>query len=356
MIDALAPAYLAAWIAVTLAALGGLSLLCITEATSASWMVPIRRPAETLACTMIVCAVLFLPIALLASAIYPWARDPSRLTPELARAVAHKRGWLSGGPFVLRSALYLLSWTAIAELLRRWSVVGDATSDPFELARIGARRRALAAVALPWILFSGTFAAFDWVMSLEPGWYSSVFGVIFLASGGAVATAFTAAVATRIEDPRVRPAHLHAIGNMLLAAVMIWAYVFFSQILVHWIGDLPHDVEWYLRRAASGWGAIAIALGVLHFALPFTLLLVRGLKRTRALALIAALVIVGHFLDVAFLVLPGVRPSPSLLDLVPCLVVFALVAAVAITRHRRAAAVPLRDPLLARALRFEMPS
>jgi hypothetical protein len=343
--------YLAGWIAITSAALGALSLIAIAEVTSASWMIPLRRPAEALAGTLPLCALGFAPIALFAARLFPWARDLATLSPEVARAVAHKRAYLAVGPFAIRSAIYLLSWTAIAELLRRWSLAQDHATEA-EAARLAEKRRTLSAIALPWILFTGTLAAFDWLMSLEPEWFSHAYGAIFLASGGAAAIALTAAIAARSDH--AQPAHLHAIGNMLLAAVMMWAYLMFGQLLIQWIADIPREIVWYLRRTRGIWTSVVVVIALLHFAVPFFLLLVRALKRSRALALVAALVVVGHLLDCALLVLPatGATPSSIVGALVP------LVAAALVTRVRYAAAakMPARDPLRAASLTFEMPS
>lgn len=356
LMGALMPGYYAAWIAATMACLGALALQVIAESTSASWMVPLRRPAEALSGGLPLCALLFAPVVIFANAIFPWARELSSLPPEVAKAVAHKAGYLAVKPFLLRSALYLLSWIAIAELLRRWSLAQDESASPTEIERLSARRRTLSGASLPWLLFSGTFATFDWIMSLEPAWKSTAYGAIFLAGCGAAATAIVCITSVlREEDPRVRPAHLHAIGNFLLAAVMFWAYVGFSQILIHWIGDMPEDVPWYLRRVHGGWKWVSIALGVLHFAVPFVLLLMRRLKRTRALAWIAAVVVVGHLLDAVILVLPA-QPALHAIAFVPAVVVLALVGVFCVFRYRRALPVPPHDPLLGEAMRFEMPS
>lgn len=343
-------AYLAGWIAVTAAALGALSLIAIAEATSASWMIPMRRPAEALAGTLPLCALGFVPIVLFASQAFPWARDLSALSHEAAHAVMMKRAYLSVPAFAVRGAVCLLSWTAIAELLRRWSLAQDHASQ-VEAARLAEKRKTLSAIALPWILFTGTLAAFDWLMSLEPEWFSHAYGAIFLASGGAAAIAITAGLATRSS---AKPAHLHAIGNMLLAAVMLWAYLMFGQLLIQWIADIPREIVWYLRRTHGVWTSVVIATALLHFAVPFFLLLVRGFKRTRALAWVAGMVVVGHLLDCALLVLPAT--STSLVFLPVALVPIIAAAIVMRVRMTGVAPVPTRDPLHEAALGFEMPS
>jgi hypothetical protein len=343
--------YYAGWIAITAASLGALVLIAIAELTSASWMIPMRRPAEALAGVLPVALLGFLPIVLFAPQLFPWARDASTVSPEIAKALAHKRGYLAPFPFVARSALYLVSWTAMAELLRRWSIAQDTATEP-EAARLAAKRRIGSAIALPWILFSGTFAAFDWLMSLEPEWFSHVYGAIFLVSGGTAAVALVAAMASRSSS--VMPAQLHAIGNMLLASVMLWAYLMFGQLLIQWIADIPREIVWYLRRTRGPWTTIVVATALLHFAIPFLFLLIRSLKRTSALGVIALMVVVGHLLDCALLVLPS--QNASAFGLVLALVPLVVAAITMRVRHLGAPPVPTRDPLYRESLAFEMPS
>jgi hypothetical protein len=189
-------------------------------------------------------------------------------------------------------------------------------------------------------------------MSLEPEFFSHVYGAIFLASGGAAAIAITAMFAVRSSE--TKPAHLHAIGNMLLAAVMFWAYLLFGQVLIQWIGDIPREIVWYLRRTRGIWTSIVIATALLHFGIPFLLLLVKALKRTRALAWIAGMVVLGHLLDCALLVLPATSTSGAFLPV--ALVPIACAAVVVRVRMSGVAPVPTRDPLHEAALEFEMPS
>jgi hypothetical protein len=141
---------------------------------------------------------------------------------------------------------------------------------------------------------------------------------------------------------------------MLLAAVMMWAYLMFGQLLIQWIADIPREIVWYLRRTHGAWTGVVIATAFLHFGIPFFLLLVRALKRTRALAWVAAMVVLGHLLDCALLVLPAT--STSLVYLPVALVPIALAAVVVRVRVSGVAPVPTRDPLHEAALEFEMPS
>ncbi len=359
MIETLFGAYLFAWAAGTAAALGGLVLLAITELAGASWMVPFRRVAEAVASTLPLFALLFVPIALFAQAGYPWAGDPRALSPEVARAIEHKRAWLSIGPFVARSVVYFACWIAFAELLRRASIQQDDRAQ----GALFSRRRRLAAASLPVILLTGTSASFDWLMSLDPRWHSTAYGVLFLAGGFDAALAITVLVAIRVERDvashgiEVRAAHWHALGNLLLAGVLVFAYVAFGQFLIHWIADVPREVEWYLPRREPGWLPVAWALVATFFAIPFAILLARAAKRApKPLGVAAALVLAGHALAFALLALPSLGVArPRLVDVGALAVITALAAAFGALRFRRALPVPRNDAALPRALRFEMP-
>lgn len=187
--------------------------------------------------------------------------------------------------------------------------------------------------------------------------------MIFLAGGFDAALAITILIAIRVEPAiashgvEVRPAHWHALGNVLLAGVLVWSYVAFSQLLVHWIADVPREIEWYLPRREPGWSSVAWALAAVHFVIPFVILLARSAKRApRRLGIAAGLVLVGHALDFAILALPSLRVArPRLVDLAAVVVAAALAVAFGSLRFRRAPPVPKNDAALPRALRFEMP-
>lgn len=269
-------AYLATWLAGVSIALGAIVLLAITHTSNAPWMLPFRAPAERIARTMPLFALAFLPVAFGLGAVYPWVRDPGAFH-EVA-AVHH--GWLSRGPFLVRSAIVLVTWSVLAELVVR---------------------RKASAIALPLILVTATIASFDWILALDPAWVSTAFGLLFLCA------AFSGGTATTLLFSRDVPAESRrALSNLLLTGIILWGYVFFGQFLIHWIGDEPKDITWYLVRTHRPWIAVAIAMGALHLAVPFFLLLPRAIKRARgAVTAIAAMVLLGHVCDVMFLVLPG---------------------------------------------------
>jgi hypothetical protein len=223
---------------------------------------------------------------------------------------------------------------------------------------VGKLRR-MAVGALPAVAFVLTFAVFDWLMSLDPTWSSTVFGVYVFAGGfgGAVGLLCFVAfgrLACRIEG--ATPEHSHALGRILLTFVIFWMYIAFAQFLLIWIADLPNEVGWIKVRTTGSWGAFAVVLASMHFVLPFFILLSRELKRRpHLLAWMGAWLLFSHFLDIHWLVLPALRAEfhPHWLDLAALLLVVGASTLVALLRSPREPSVPIHDPGLATGLEYE---
>jgi hypothetical protein len=289
--------------------------------------------------------------------LYPWA-DPHGLEGHMAHAVHHKLPYLNPTGFVLRAALYLVVWIVIAHLLRAWSVRQDSAGG----AALTRWQRRLGAGSLPFLALTMTFASFDWMMSLDPRFFSTIFGVYWFAGSfmSVFAVVIIAAAATR-DDPtafghHMSLEHFHSLGKFMLAFVAFWAYVAFSQFMLIWIANIPEEVPWYILRIDGGWRWVGLFLAVFHFLVPFFLLLSRDLKRSpRALARLAAWLLVAHWIDVYWLVMPhvdGEGPRPSPFDLTAVVGVGAAAVAFTVLRMRGAATVPVRDPYLEDSLRY----
>jgi hypothetical protein len=339
-------------------ALGALILLGALHAAKARWPVVLRRFLETIPQVIPLFALLFLPIALGLRHLYAWA-DPVGLTGELLHAVEHKRAWLEPRFFLARAALYFAVWIAVARLLRAWSVRQDAEGGH----ALTLRQRRLGAASLPVLALTLSFAAFDWLMSIDPRFFSTIFGVYWFAGSflSCFAVLVLAAVATRRVPGQfgalLNADHLHALGKFLLAFTAFWAYIAFSQFMLVWIANLPEEIPWYQVRTGAGWGAVGVGLAVGHFLVPFFLLLSRGLKRDpRLLSLVAGWQLLMHWLDVHWLVVPrlgGAGPSLSWLDVTAFVGVGAAALAALVLRMRGAATVPVRDPYLEESLRYQ---
>jgi len=274
--------YLFAFSYVATIVLGALLVLAMAHAARARWLVPLRRPTEAIVAALPVLPILFLPILAFLGEIYPWAAPHSTMGPRVREVLHVKGAWLDARFFALRWLVVFGLWIAIGELLRAWSSKQD--EQPDDASDLSDRMRTLGGIALPFLLFTTTFAAFDWMMSLEPWWSSNAYGV-YVFSGGFMAALAVIAILSGLERRSgslgdvLTYAHFHALGNLLFAFVIFWAYVGFMQFMLIWIANLPEEIGFYRVRGSGGWGVIAFVLVLGHFLIPFLALLVRALKR-----------------------------------------------------------------------------
>lgn len=296
------------WLAVPL---GCLVVLMIHYLTGGAWGVLLRPVLEASARTLGLLAVLFLPLAgalfLGASSPYPWARPLEYVARGEVLEELREKTWLLNPPFVLaRAAIYFAVWLALAYFLRAWAKrwrAGDAAA--------GGRLPALSGPGLVLYAVTVTFAAIDWVMSLEPFWTSTMYPPLYAIGQVTAGFAFATAAAVLLSKypplaGRVTPKHLRDLGGLLLTFVMLWAYLAFSQFLLVWAGNLPDETPYYLKRMRGGWEWVGIALIALHFAVPFLLLLFRDVKDNGAALLAVALgVLVMRFVDAVWWVEPA---------------------------------------------------
>jgi hypothetical protein len=284
-------------------AIGCLGVFMVYNLTGGAWGVSVRRLLEAGARTMPLVAVLFVPLLFGLHHLYSWTDTGAMMDDQVLRA---KEPYLNVPFFVARAAVYFAAWVGLAFLLTRWSKAQDRTGD----ARFDVLLRKLSGGGLVLLAFTVTFAAFDWVMSLDPHWTSTIFGMLFLAGQGLGAIALVIAVAYPLSRREsvgkiFVPTILNDLGNLLLTFVMVWAYLSFSQLLIIWAGNLPEEIPWYLHRVAGGWRYVAMALAVFYFAVPFLVLLGRGNKRQhRRLATIAVGILAARALDIFYLVMP----------------------------------------------------
>jgi hypothetical protein len=252
--------------------------------------------------TLPLMAALSLPVLLGLPRLYPWA-NPAVLAAD--PLLAHKAAYLNLPFFVARTAAYVAIW---------WGLLRMATRRPAEVSARSERRR-LGALGLMVMGLTASFASIDWIMSLEPHWYSSIYGAM-VAMGilvGALALGILSAVAHRRRAPvaaALTPQLLNDLGSLLLGFVLLWGYLAFSQYLIIWYGDVPEEVTWYTRRLSGGWEVLAAALVGLSLALPFGLLLSRDLKRQALpLGLVAGLVLLTRYLNGLWLSAPAFYPA-----------------------------------------------
>jgi len=339
-------------------ALGALILLGALHASKARWPVVLRRFLETIPQVIPLFVVLFIPIALGMKQLFVWA-DPHALTGELAHVVHHKAPYLNVPFFLARAALYFAVWIGVAHLLRAWSVRQDGQGGH----DLTLKQRRLGAGSLPFLALTLSFASFDWMMSLDPRFFSTIFGVYWFAGSfmGCFAVLIIAGNATKADPGQfghhLNADHVHSLGKFLLAFTAFWAYIAFSQFMLIWIANVPEEVPWYIVRTDAGWGRVGIFLAVGHFLVPFFLLLSRDLKRNPArLALVAGWLLLVHWVDIWWVIMPHLHeggPSLAWTDLTAFVGVGAASLAFLVVRMRGAATVPVNDPYLQDSLRYQ---
>lgn len=343
--------YLVSWVFWVSVATGCLAILMLHHLSRGAWGLMIRRVLEAAARTLPFLAILFIPIVLGLSEIYVWAR-PEAAADEI---IQHKAIYLNPTAFVFRTAVFLGVWSLFAYALSRLSLKQDRTGEEV----IFRRMQMISAPGLGIFCLLTTFAAVDWLMSLDPHWYSSLFGVYFLGGQAIAALAFVILVALYLSrrEPMsgaFKAAHFHDYGKLLLAFVMLWTYFALSQLLIIWSADLPEEITWYLERAQGGWKWVSILLVLFHFLLPFLLLLSRDLKRNaRTLGKVALLLLAMRWFDVYWLAAPSFEHghlSFHWLDLTTLVGLGGIWLALFIGQLKSRSLVPVNDPYLAEAL------
>ncbi|HET9525006.1 MAG TPA: hypothetical protein VFO99_02485 [Pyrinomonadaceae bacterium] len=338
-------AYLIGWTFWTGIAIGSLSLLMLQHMTGGGWGFVIRRILEASTRTLPVMAVLFIPVILGAHSLYHhWMDSAEAAKHEVIRS---KTAYLNFPFFTVRAVIYFAVWLVLAYFLNKWSLAQDRTADN----RFAKKMRVLSGPGMVALIFTVTFASIDWYMSIEPEWFSTIYGFIFVASWSLSALAFTiAALAVLSKDEPLRrivaPLHFHDLGKLLLALVMLWAYFAFSQYLIIWSGNLPEEIVWYLRRIPGLWGATVIAIGLLHFAAPFLFLLSRSLKRNpNTLMMVAILIIVMRMVDLVWMIAPAFEGHNWVwLDAIALLGFGGLWLAVFTWQLGKRSLIPINDP------------
>jgi hypothetical protein len=287
--------------------LGSLALLMLQHLSGGQWGLVGRRIFEAASRTLPGMVLLFIPLLFGLPRIFIWAR------PEIVqgdRILLLKAPYLNVEFFIGRAALYFAVWLICAWLLNKWSAAqdrGETAVTPQDTRRF----RVVSGPGLVAYCLTVTFASVDWIMSLDPHWYSTMFGLLMIGGQGLSAFAFVTAILALLATTEpvasyLSARHFHDLGKLLLTFVMLWAYFAFSQFLIIWAGNLPEEIPWYLERLRGVWGYVALVIVFGHFVLPFLLLLSRDLKRQRTrLAAVAIAIIVIRYVDLLWLVAPN---------------------------------------------------
>ncbi len=357
-IDRLAWSYLVAFMFYLSISLGALFFVMLHHLTGARWSIVLRRVAEVLMMNNWLMLVLFIPILLWLPTLFEWARPLEQATnPEL---LAHKRPYLNPEAFGARAIVYFGAWIGLTTLYWRNSLAHDVTGRHQLLQTL----RRWSAPGMIIFALTLTFASFDWLMSLDPYWFSTIYGVYYFAGSALAIMATLILVALGLGAAgamrgAVSVEHFHDLGKLLFGFVVFWAYIAFSQMMLIWMANIPEETFWFFHRwEAPGWQAWSWFLVIGHFIAPFIFLLPRTVKRTRPLLALAALwMLLVHWADLFWLIMPihdhHHVPFHPLLDGVVMLAMGLVFVGFVILRLRRQALVPLRDPYLGDSIAFE---
>ena len=355
----LAASYLVSYLFFLSISLGALFFVVLQHLVRAGWSTAVRRLAEILAANLVWWGILFLPILvpvlLGKSDLYAWSIPGAAAADELLR---HKGPYLNPAFFAARAVFYFVVWGLSAWFFLKWSTRQDESGDPAVTERL--EKTAPAAM----ILFglTVTFAAFDWLMSLTPEWFSTIFGLYFFAGSVVAALAamilFAAALQAGGTARRVITIeHYHDLGKLLLGFVVFWGYMAFSQYMLIWYANIPEETVWYLERQTGPWTWITAGLLFGHLLIPFLGLLSRTVKRSRVLlSFWAVWMLAMHWIDLYWLVMPTFAPDRLPLGIMNWLClsgVGCLFLAGVLWNARRRSLVPLGDPRLNESLAFE---
>ena len=344
--------YLAAWVFWVGLSLGSLCVLMIHALTGGGWGYLIRRFLEASANVVPALAALFLPLCFGMRQLYPWANSE---VAQHIEALHKKHAYLNVPAFAARMVIFFALFAGAAWYLARQSRAQDRTADPAPTRRL----RTFSGPGLLLFTLVGSLATVDWLMVLEPVFYSTVFPAQLMIGWILSTFAFCVVALSFVRDTLpwrglVQTKHFHSLGNFVLAFVMMWAYLAVSQLIVIWSGNLPKEIGWYLHRVAGGWKAVAIGLGLFHFFVPFFVLLSREAKESvRLLRIVALAVLAVHMVEMWWQVEPSMQPGHfgvSWLTPAAFVGVGGVWLAVFLSILGRHAPIPLNDPRMEEAL------
>lgn len=356
--SALFHAYLVAYIYWLMIPLGCTAILMMHHLTGGWWGYPIRRLLEAGSRTFGFMAILFIPILLGMKQLYPWVTGLGDMADD--PNYRFKLAYLNPQWFIVRVVIYFVILLVLSYFLNKWSREQDRTGDP-------ALAKKLEGISGPGLILWGivvTYSMIDWVMSLEPKWFSTIYGMIFMIVGTLTAICFVIIVLRRLsgETPFkdvVTAGQYNDLGNLMLTFTMLWAYLAFSQFLIIWAGNTKDEIPWYMSRAFGAWAVVAVILIVLHFGLPFLLLLQRNVKRrVERLSLVAGMMMILSVVDVYWIIVPAYEPSrpqfgSMLLDAVAIVVIGALWISMYFREMKKMPLLPLHDPRFEGELQHE---
>lgn len=294
--------------------IGSLGVLLLQYLTGGAWGVVIRRIVEAGSRTLPLIVLMFIPIAIgvYTHNIYEW----THMAPT-EHAIEARGPYLTTWFWILRSFIYFALWGLMVYLLNKWGADQDKTNTVEESRLVLEKASRFSGPTMVFYCLVVTFAVVDWIMTLDPHWFSTIWGLLFVAGWGLSCFCFVVAVLSFLIDRSpmdgvLGKRHFHDLGKLMLALVMVWAYFNFSQFLIIWSGNLPEETTWFLTRMKGGWGYMGVALILFHFAFPYLLLLKQDLKRkAKLLASLALFILFMRLVDMFYQIGPTFRVDPN---------------------------------------------
>lgn len=341
--------------------LGGLWFTLTQHAVRAGWSIVVRRIAENLMLTLPVVALLMLPVVFLgAHDIFHWTHADALASDPVLQA---KEPYLNEGAFRIRAFVYIGLWSLLALVYYRWSTKQDTAADP---APYSHKMRYWSTLGILAFAMTLTFGAFDWLMSLDPHWFSTIFGIYYFAGCVSIVASSTALTVILLHNSGylrgvVTTEHFHDLGKLMFAFSVFWGYIGFAQFFLIWYASIPEETEWFSYRGHGDWLTLSLILIFARFVLPFVGIMSRKIKRNpRALAFWCVWIILAEFIDMYWLVQPSLAHSrgsehirPDLFDISTLVGVAGILLAVFTWGLQRHALVPMRDPRLEESLNHE---
>lgn len=345
------------WAGITI---GSIGIIMLQYLTGGAWGVVIRRIVEAASRTLPLVIVLFIPLAFIQYYHY-WTTWPAT-----DYAIAHRGWFMTQESWILRSVIYFALLYVIVHLLNKWGAAQDASKDHDEAAKWLGTATAFSGPTMVFYVLIVTFAVVDWVMMLDAHWFSTIWGLLFVAGWALSCFSFCVVVLMYMSDKAPMNAilgkrHFHDLGKLMLALTMVWAYFNFSQFLIIWSGNIPEETGWYLTRMKGGWMAVGTLLVLFHFAFPFLILLQQDFKRQyKRLAYLAVFILLMRIVDMFYLIAPNPRIDKTIekgafivswMDFVAPIAIGGLWLWYFIGQYMKRPVVPVMDPFLENAVK-----
>lgn len=342
--------------------LGSLGIVLLQYLTGGAWGVVIRRVVEAGSRTLPIIFLLFLPLAIGINDLYHW----THLSPEEDYVIAHRGWYMTQWGWITRSIIYFILWGVMIYFLDKWSRAQDEAKTYEESAAVLGTATRFSGPTLVIYCLVVSFAVVDWLMTLDPHWFSTIWGLLFVAGWALSCFCFSVIILAYLSDKAplnrvLGKRHFHDLGKLMLALTMVWAYFNFSQFLIIYSGNIPEETVWYLARTRYGWQFVGVFLIIFHFAVPFLILLSRDIKRQpKRLAYLAAFILLVRVVDMYYIIGPSHRVTPaagygisyqfSILDIVAPIAVGGIWLWYFFGELMKRPLVPVKDPFLEKAI------